>query len=95
MQLYKEAGAKPPLVEIKAGTYLWDAFRSIGIGKTGGFGASPLEWIDIWAYSQATRRVSEPWELETLYEMSAAYFRELERGKNPFAKSPLDMETQS
>lgn len=90
MQLYLNAGAKPPLVEITAGSYLWEAFRASGIGRSGPMGMVPLEWGDIYAFSQATRQVTEPWELELLYEMSQAYFRELENGKNPFAKSPLD-----
>lgn len=88
--MYLDHGIDPPLVKITEGHYLWEAFRAIGIGKSGAMGMGPLEWIDIYAFSQATRQVSESWELELLYEMSQAYFRELERGKNPFAKSPLD-----
>lgn len=90
MQLYIDAGLDPPLVEITVGQYLWEAFRQIGIGKSGAMGMGPLEWIDIYAYSQATGRVTEAWELETLYSMSQAYFRELENGKSPFARSPVD-----
>ena len=88
--MYLDRKVEPPLVEILAGHYLWSAFRAIGIGKASAMGMGPLEWVDIHAYSQATQRVTEPWELELLYEMSQAYFRELENGKNPFAKSPLD-----
>lgn len=88
--MYLDHRIAPPLVEIRRGQYLWEAFRAIGIGKVGAMGMGPLEWVDIYSFSQATRRVSEPWELETLYDMSQAYFEELERGKNPFAKSPLD-----
>ena len=89
---YLDNDLDPPLVEIIAGQHIWQAFVALGIYKHGGMGPLPLEWIDIWAYSQATGRVTEPWELETLHEMSGAYLANLERGKDPFARSPVDLE---
>lgn len=76
-------------VSIEAGEYLLDALISAGPCTWGPMGdAMPLSWLDLWAFGQATRAVSEPWEFETLHEMSRAFVSGLALGKSQFADPP-------
>jgi len=89
MQHYIDVGRKPPLVTLAAGQYLLDALMEAGPAKHDPMGGErPLEWIDLWAYSQTTRAVTEPWEFEALIRMSRAYVEGKVKGANPLAKAP-------
>lgn len=76
---------------LSAGQYLIDALHKMGASKAGAMGGEmPVEWLDIVAFSMATREVSEAWEMEALHRMSGAYCEGKELGRNVFAKSPMD-----
>ncbi|PHR93487.1 MAG: hypothetical protein COA78_32820 [Blastopirellula sp.] len=81
----------PPFVEVRAGGYLSDALFEAGPVKSdpmGGLGA--LEWVDIAAYVSLTGAISEPWEVQALRRMSAAYLRGMNEGRDPFSIAPVD-----
>lgn len=83
-----------PEVPVTAGAYLFDALISAGLCTWGAMGdPMPLSWAEIWAFGQATRAVSEPWEFETLAEMSRAYVAGLHLGRDEFADPPYSGET--
>ncbi|MFY0682619.1 MAG: hypothetical protein JXR13_18750 [Thalassovita sp.] len=91
LQTYLDNDAKPPLVEDLSGAYLLEALFLAGPTKAGPMGDLPLEWMDLYAFAQCTEDVTEAWELKALHKMSDAYHSAQERGKNPFAKSPVEM----
>lgn len=74
--------------ELKRGGYLVDVLFEIGISKSGGFGATPIEWCDIKDYSivTATRLYREEYLL--LRQLSKAYVNQLHDSKALNAKAP-------
>lgn len=82
-------GRTPKPVEISAGQYLLEALFEAGPSKPGAMGGElPLEWLDVWAYMQATQAVSEPWEARALVQMSSAYVYEKAAGASVFSIEP-------
>ena len=78
------------LPEIHAGAYLIDAMREIGPMRGNGFGAVATDWDIIGPFVEATGRLSEPWEVETLAKMCAAYTSGYNDGKNVLSIAPAD-----
>lgn len=56
-------------------------------------GLIPRGWPDVLAFAQATRAVSDPWEMTALVHMSAAYVEERAHGTDLFRKSPMERAT--
>ena len=54
-------------------------------------GVMPHSYGDVLDFARGSQRIDEPWEIETLVDMSHAYCKGLQHGKNPFAKSPMQM----
>ena len=82
-------GAPLRLVQLDAGEYLLDALVKAGLCGWSPMGdPEPLSWLDLWAFGQATRDVSEPWEYEALAEMSRAFVAGLVLGRNEFSDPP-------
>lgn len=50
----------------------------------------PVEWPDIVAFSIATRRITEPWEFELIYQMGVAYCEGKSDGRDVFSKPPIE-----
>jgi hypothetical protein len=85
-------GQPLPLVELDAGEYLLEALMKLGFCSQAPMGgALPCGYGEVYDFARATSRVDEGWEIETLVDMSSAYCRGLQRGKNPFAKSPMQI----
>lgn len=60
-----------------AGAYLWSAYSRLRRRKGGnGFGASPLEWLDIQAFMAAARYPLAPWEIEIIEAIDDLYLVE-------------------
>ncbi len=75
---------------IKAGRYLVEAFNDSGRMSVGGFGPSPLTWLEIDAFARRTGAIAEPWEARCLRVMSASYLEGLDLGKNPLGIPPWE-----
>jgi hypothetical protein len=78
------------LPEIGAGQYLVDAMFKMRPLRASGFGSIPADWPVIDAFARGTGRVSEPWEIEALFEMCQAYSQGLDAGIDPLAIAPTD-----
>lgn len=91
LEQYRKEGKAPPMPTITAGQYLIDALLKLGACKPGAMGGEvPVEWLDVVAFSMATRAVSEAWEMEALHTMSGAYCEGKELGRDVFSKSPME-----
>lgn len=76
--------------EIEAGQYLLDALMHAGPSIIDPMGNErPLSWVEIAAYQMATRRITEPWEAETLADLSRAYLEGKAQGTDPLGMSPV------
>lgn len=94
MKGYIDAGREPPLPKIEAGQYLVDAMLTLGpIRSMPMGGVRATDWPEIWPFMQATKAVTETWEVEALHAMCGAFAKGLETGKNPFAKSPMERQS--
>ncbi len=50
----------------------------------------PLPYSELEAFGRTTRRISDPWEYETLREMSVAYVSGLVEGRDLFSIMPVE-----
>lgn len=81
-----------PYVKLKVGAYLLDTLFVVGPHSLSAMGEPILlSWSDLVAYAQATGAVGEPWEFETLHEMSRAYLEGRKHGESHFAIAPLEL----
>lgn len=78
------------LPELAAGEYLIEAMFKMRPLRSSGFGEVSADWPVIEAFARCTGRISEPWEIETLFEMCEAYQAGLETGANPLAIPPVE-----
>ena len=53
--------------------YLLTSAQNLGWTTGTGFGPSPLTWAEIDAYARCTGDLKEPWEFQTIRDMSMAY----------------------
>jgi hypothetical protein len=53
-------------------------------------GCVPLAWGEIYAFGQATERISNPWEYELVHTMSDAYVAGLVEGRNLLSIPPME-----
>jgi hypothetical protein len=75
---WRASGKKPEELKVpKMPTlvkYLWDYFLELHNRRTNyGWGHVPLSFAEIDAWERKTRRSLDPWELEALLEIDAAY----------------------
>lgn len=74
-----------------AGGYLIEALLDAGPTAPGPMGGEmPLSWTDIWDYAQATRAITEPWEMKLLSQFSREYLAAKLAGADVFAIDPVD-----
>jgi hypothetical protein len=73
---------------LKRGAYLLDVLFEIGISKSGGFGATPIEWADIKDYLIVTGSKLYREESLLLRQLSKAYVNQLHESKALNAKAP-------
>lgn len=83
----KRTGKPPSLPRLDAGAYLFAAFLEAGkVSVT--YGAGPLTWAEIDAYSRQTGEISTPFEARTLRRMSEAYLGGKTAGEDPLSIEP-------
>jgi hypothetical protein len=88
-QMYRDEGKTPPVESVPAGSYLIEALFAAGPSMSGAMGGeAPLSWSEIHAFMAATSTITEPWEAQALFDMSRAYVRGKDVGRNPFGIYP-------
>lgn len=83
-------GTVPQLPDVGSGSYLVEAFMQMKIATSTMDGLQPRSWTEVLAFAQATGAVTEPWELQLLFDMSWDYVNELEKSKSPFTIPPME-----
>lgn len=67
-----ELDALPAVPE--AGDYLWEWFLELHLARaSSGFGANPIGYADISAWSELTRRQLRPWEVLAIRAIDAVF----------------------
>jgi hypothetical protein len=84
----RDIGQTPEFSPLLGADYMLDALRSIGFVHNTGFGEGPFPWSELDAFARCSNRISEPWEYETLRDMSAHYIAGTRLGAKVFAKPP-------
>lgn len=76
----------PPFPEELA--YLWQYYRRLRGRKGGnGFSVSPIEWPDIQAFRDMTRKRIDPWEVEALEDIDDVFLK-VRTGSKPVDDRP-------
>lgn len=76
---------------MNSGEYLLDALYMLEFTKNDAMGnEKPLDFSDLVAFSQATKRISKPFEFEALYRMSRQFLAGKRLGAKAGAISPLN-----
>jgi len=88
----RSAGDKPDLPDLIFADHLCEAMFKLSPTRSNGFSAEPTGWAEIAPFAQATGRVKNSWEAETLFEMCRSYHEENQAGKSPFRISPMERE---
>lgn len=78
------------LPAIPPSEHVWAAFLSLKPARDTANGREPWDWLNVEAFARSTLRVSEPWEIEALVGMSAAYVTELHQGKDALTMAPCE-----
>ena len=83
------AGKPPPLPDTENSGYLLDTMHKIGAYKTSGMGGiSPIDWLDIDAFNRVMSFEIEPWEAETIMQLSRKYVDGHQGGQQPNGIAP-------
>lgn len=87
-----EAQNKPlGLPEITVGQYLMTVLFNAGLSEQSAMGDEiGLTWQSVYAFAQGTEAITEPWEVQALHDMSAAYVAAKREGDDIFAIPPVD-----
>jgi hypothetical protein len=86
-----EVGIAPQLPDVGMGAYLVQAFSRLRYAVPSPMGGMVAQsWTEIEAFARATEAISEPWELEALFEMSWIYTEERQAGSNLMRIPPMD-----
>lgn len=81
--------------ELEAGDYIIAALFEAGPTIPNPMGGElPLDWATVWAYSQATEKISEPWEFTVLINASQAYAEWRQIGKDFLAIPPGERDSE-
>lgn len=65
-------------------------FRAGPLGQPTMAGRTSLSWSEIVAFASGTHRISEPSEIEDLFDMSRAYLEGLAQGEEPLGSPPYE-----
>jgi len=79
---YRQAGRTPPVVNAGPADYLLRALMEVG--------PRCVTWQEALAYSQASRTVTEPWEVAALVRLAEEFERGMQIGRSPFGIAPAD-----
>jgi hypothetical protein len=95
LQAVERAGEDTGLPEIDDGLeHIVDIFGDVGPSMQTPMGECALDWPSIMAFATATSRISEPWEFQTIIDMSRGYVSGKQLGDNSLAIAPVDQEGQ-
>ncbi|MGR1582442.1 hypothetical protein ACSSNL_13370 [Thalassobius sp. S69A] len=92
LEQIRASGDTPDLPDLLLAEHLCEAMFKLGPTRSLGFGAEPTGWSEIAPFAQATGRVRNSWEAETLFEMCRSFHEENQAGKSPFRISPMERE---
>lgn len=78
--------------EVGPGFYLIEAFHVLRFATPGpmGEGLQAQSWQEVLAFAEATGRITEPWEVEALFNMSWAYVTEHTKAADSLRVSPME-----
>lgn len=74
--------------DLDGADYLLDAMFAVGPTRAAAMGDEPTGYLEIEAFSRATGRIDEPWEVEALRDMCVAYLQARQDGEHPLAIEP-------
>lgn len=72
--------------------YMAEAMMRLGPIRAGAMDNRPADWPEIEAFARLTGRISAPWEAQAIFDMCAAYLRELREGADSLTVAPVDRE---
>lgn len=62
----------PPVIAV----HVWDWFQDLSQGRgMSEYGACPLSWLDIYAWSQLTKTILRPWEIHLIRSLDNLWFK--------------------
>lgn len=78
--------------EVGPGLYLVEAFHLLRFATPGpmGEGLQAQSWQEVLAFAEATGRITEPWEVGALFNMSWAYVTEHAKASDALRISPME-----
>lgn len=78
------------------GQYLMTALFNAGLSEQNAMGDEiGLTWQSVYAFAQGTEAITEPWEVQSLHDMSDGYVKAKREGEDIFAIPPVDQEPSS
>jgi hypothetical protein len=89
MDRYNRGGTKPPLPELTKNDYILDLLFDIGLAKSGGMGAVPIDWVDIKSYMDCTGTKLNYYETKKIRELSKVYVSQLNSSKDESTPPPF------
>lgn len=91
MEAAQRQGKPARMPRLSPGGYLFEAMQRLGPTRpTDMGGLRPVDWPEITAFARGTERVSEPWEIEQLYDMAQAYLAGYRTGCKLFGIEPME-----
>jgi len=91
MEALQKQGKTPRMPSLSPGGYLFEAMQRLGPTRQSDMGGlRATDWPEIMAFAQGTGRVSEPWEIEQLYDMAQAYVAGYRTGCKLFGIEPME-----
>jgi hypothetical protein len=70
--------------------YFINVFLDAGPSNQTPMGEVPLDWPSILAFAITTYRIAEPWEFQTIIDMSRGYVSAKQQGAKDLAVAPVD-----
>ena len=90
LQLYNQWDDWPN--DLESVSYLITAALGLRLGvPTDKGGLLPHKWSDVVSYAKEVACLTEPWEINTLMDMSEGYVNEFMNGRDPLRTSPMDI----
>lgn len=91
MEAAKRQGKSTRMPSLSPGAYMFEAMQRLGPTRSTDMGGvRPVDWPEIIAFSQGTERISEPWEIEQIYDMAQAYLAGYRTGCKLFGIEPME-----
>lgn len=67
----------PPMPHVAV--HIWEMFVDLHSGRGGGYGPSPLSWMEIESWQRMTRTTVQRWELRAIREIDRAWLESQEK----------------